>query len=86
MSRYDPRPNPRPRPEGEEELDPYYRHSVDAHILADMLRIESISNEVRELKETVKTRLDKLENWIVGIVGLTVTSLVAILASFIQHG
>lgn len=86
MSRYDPRANPRPRPEGEEELDSYYRHSVDAHILADMLRIETISNEVRELKDTVKSRLDKLENWIVGIVGLTVTSLVAILASFIQRG
>ena len=84
MTRYDPRPNPRPRIEGEEELDPYYRGNVDAHILADMLRIEAISNEVRELKETVKDRLDKLENWIVGIVGLTMTSLVAIIASFIR--
>mgnify|MGYP004250805199 CR=1 FL=1 len=51
--------------------------NIEAHIIADMLRIESITAELREFKETTKTRLDKLENWIVAIVGLTVTTLIS---------
>ena len=41
-----------------------------------MLRIESITAELREFKETTKGRLDKLESWIIAIVGLTFTTLV----------
>ena len=51
--------------------------NIEAHIIADMLRKESITAELREFKETTKTRLDKLENWIVAIVGLTVTTLIS---------
>ena len=51
--------------------------NIEAYIIADMLRIESITAELREFKETTKTRLDKLENWIVAIVGLTVTTLIS---------
>ena len=49
--------------------------NIEAHIIADMLRIESITAELREFKETTKSRLDKLESWIIAIVGLTVTTL-----------
>ena len=51
--------------------------NIEAHIIADMLRIESITAELREFKETTKGRLDKLESWIIAIVGLTVTTLIS---------
>jgi len=51
--------------------------NIEAHIIADMLRIESITAELREFKETTKSRLDKLESWIIAIVGLTVTTLIS---------
>ena len=48
---------------------------IEAHIIADMLRIESITAEIKEFKETTKERLNKLESWIIAIVGLTFTTL-----------
>ena len=51
--------------------------NLEAHIIADMLRIEGITTELREFKEDTKKRLDKLEGWIVAIVGVTVTTLIA---------
>ena len=51
--------------------------NLEAHIIADMLRIENITTELREFKEDTKTRLNKLEGWIVAIVGVTVTTLIA---------
>lgn len=51
--------------------------NIEAHIIADMLRIESITSELREFKEVTRERLNKLEGWIVAIVGITVTSLLA---------
>ena len=63
--------------EPEQELKPYVeKGNIEAHIIADMLRIESITAELREFKETTKSRLDKLESWIIAIVGLTFTTLV----------
>ena len=51
--------------------------NIEAHIIADMLRIESISSELKEFKEVTKERLNKLESWIIAIVGLTVTTLIS---------
>ena len=48
-----------------------------------MLRIESITAEIREFKEVTKHRLDKLENWIIAIVGLTFTTLVTIVVALV---
>ena len=56
---------------------------VEAHIIADMLRIESITTELREFKEDTKSRFDKLEGWIVAIVGLTITTLLATVGTLI---
>tara|TARA_A100001011_G_scaffold391698_1_gene477708 strand:+ start:5259 stop:5504 length:246 start_codon:yes stop_codon:yes gene_type:complete len=50
--------------------------NIEAHIIADMLRIESITAELREFKDVTKERLNKLESWIIAIVGLTFTTLV----------
>ena len=58
------------------QIKPYIEDgNIEAHIIADMLRIESITAEIREFKEVTKHRLDKLENWIIAIVGLTFTTL-----------
>ena len=51
--------------------------NLEAHIIADMLRIESITTELREFKEDTKKRFDKIEGWVVTIVGITVTTLIA---------
>jgi|TARA_B110000444_G_C18831669_1_gene593581 hypothetical protein len=57
--------------------------NIEAHIIADMLRIESITAELREFKEVTKDRLNKLESWIIAIVGLTFTSLVSIIIGIV---
>lgn len=57
--------------------------NLEAHIIADMLRIESITTELREFKEDTKKRFDKLEGWIVAIVGVTVTTLIATLGGIL---
>ena len=50
---------------------------LKSQVIADMLRIESITAELREFKEDTKSTLNKLEGWIVAIVGITVTTLLA---------
>ena len=57
--------------------------NLEAHILADMLRIEGITTELRDFKQSTEKRLDKLENWIVGIVGITVTTLLSVLVAIV---
>jgi len=47
------------------------------------LRIESITSELREFKVDTKQRLNKLEGWIVAIVGVTVTTLIATVGGLI---
>jgi hypothetical protein len=57
--------------------------NLEAHIIADMLRIESITTELRDFKEDTKKRLDKLEGWIIAIVGVTVSTLIATLGGIV---
>lgn len=76
---YDRADNPNRRP-GERYLQD---GNIEAHIIADMLRIESITTELREFKNDTKKRFDKLEGWIVAIVGVTITTLLATLGSII---
>jgi hypothetical protein len=68
----------------EKDIKPYVASgNIEAHIIADMLRIESITAELREFKEVTKDRLNKLESWIIAIVGLTFTSLVSIIIGIV---
>jgi hypothetical protein len=60
-------------------------NNLEAHIIADMLRIESITTEVREFKQDTKVRLNKIENWLVAIVGTTFTTMVAILVGLLLN-
>jgi len=57
--------------------------NLEAHIIADMLRIENITTELHEFKSDTKERLNKLENWIIGIVGITVTTLLSVVTAII---
>ena len=57
--------------------------NLEAHIIADMLRIEGITTELRDFKQGTEKRLDKLENWIVGIVGITVTTLLSVVVAIV---
>ena len=58
---------------------------VEAHIIADMLRIESITTELREFKEDTKHRLNKIENWLVAIVGTSFTTLLALVVGLLVN-
>jgi hypothetical protein len=58
-------------------------NNLEAHIIADMLRIESITAELREFKQDTKARLNKIEGWVIAIVGTTVTTLIATVASLV---
>jgi hypothetical protein len=59
--------------------------NLEAHIIADMLRIENITTELRDFKQGTEKRLDKLENWIVGIVGITVTTLLSVVVAIVVN-
>lgn len=59
--------------------------NLEAHIIADMLRIENITTELREFKDDTKQRLNKLEGWIVAIVGVTVTTLLATIGGLVMR-
>jgi hypothetical protein len=57
--------------------------NLEAHIIADMLRIENITTELREFKLDTKERLNKLEGWIIGIVGITITTLLSVITTIV---
>jgi hypothetical protein len=57
--------------------------NLEAHIIADMLRIENITTELKEFKTDTKDRLNKLENWIIGIVGITITTLLSVVTAIV---
>ena len=70
--------------EPEQELKPYVeKGNIEAHIIADMLRIESITTELREFKNDTKSRLDKIENWLIAIVGTSFTTLIALVVGLL---
>lgn len=52
---------PEPKP-GEASAQQYVANSnIDAHLIADMLRIESISNEVKAVARLVETQAEKAD-------------------------
>lgn len=76
-----------------EHLDnPYLKNpdAIEAHILADMLRIEQITTELREFKNgtnanfaDLKESIKELRAWIIAIVGFAGTTLVTVLIAMI---
>ena len=77
---------PKPEHKLEQQKQVYAdSNNLEAHIIADMLRIESITTELREFKEDTKHRLNKMENWLVAIVGTSFTTLIAIVVSLLVN-
>ena len=77
---------PKPEKRLEQQKQVYAEtNNLEAHIIADMLRIESITTELREFKEDTKHRLNKIENWRVAIVGTSFTTLIAIVVSLLVN-
>ena len=40
---------------------------LKTQVIADMLRIEQVTSEIKEFKLEVKAHFSKIENWLVGI-------------------
>tara|TARA_E500000331_G_C16595703_1_gene429373 strand:- start:220 stop:474 length:255 start_codon:yes stop_codon:yes gene_type:complete len=77
---------PKPEKRLEQQKQVYAEtNNLEAHIIADMLRIESITTELREFKEDTKHRLNKIENWLVAIVGTSFTTLIAIVVGLLVN-
>lgn len=74
-----------PKPKKEAKSVYSRNGSIEAHIIADMLRIENITTELREFKADTKSRLDKIENWLIGLVGVGVTTLITVLTGMIIY-
>jgi len=56
---------------------------VTTQILTDMLRIDQLSQEVKDLKLEVKSRFDKVEAWLIGILGGVFTTLIALVVALL---
>ena len=78
---------PKPEQKMEQQNRQVYAESnnLEAHIIADMLRIESITTELREFKEDTKQRLNKIENWLVAIVGASLSTLLAVMVGLLVN-
>ena len=50
---------------------------IDAHATNVLLRLDMLIDELREFKQESKQRMNKFETWIVGIVAVTITTLLA---------
>jgi hypothetical protein len=50
---------------------------IDAHATNVLLRLDMLIDELREFKQDSKQRMNKFETWIVGIVAVTITTLLA---------
>ena len=69
------------------EQEPKYIEggNFEVHIIADMLRIENITTELREFKEDSKARFNQSEGWIVAIVSFTATTLLSTIGGLIMR-
>jgi len=63
--------------------DPYA--NIETRIIADMLQIEHLTYEVREFKTETRKSLDKLEKWIIGIVCISISTLLAATGALTMH-
>ena len=60
----------------------YTEHSrIDAHATNLMLRLDMLVEELREFKQDSKARMNKFETWMVGIVAIALTTLLATVGS-----
>jgi hypothetical protein len=58
---------------------------LDAHATNVLLRLDILVDELREFKQDSKQRMNKFETWIVGIVAVTITTLLATTGSLLMR-
>ena len=58
---------------------------IDAHATNVLLRLDMLIDELREFKQDSKQRMNKFETWIVGIVAVTITTLLATTGSLLMR-
>lgn len=83
------------QPQEQPSTESYLDHgNLEAHIIADMLRIEQITNELKEFKESTNRemkdlkdntnkRFDKVEGWIIKGLGVGLATLIAVLFNIV---
>lgn len=75
------------RPEKQADIETLYAEQsrLDAHATNVMLRLDMLIDEVREFKQDSKQRMNKFETWIVGLVAITITTLLASVGALVNH-
>lgn len=58
---------------------------LDAHATNVLLRLDMLIDELREFKQDSKQRMNKFETWIVGMVAITLTSLLATVGGLLMR-
>ena len=58
---------------------------LDAHATNVLLRLDILVDELREFKQDSKQRMNKFETWIVGMVAITITSLLATVGGLLMR-
>ena len=75
------------KPEKQADIETLYAEQsrLDAHATNVLLRLDMLIDELREFKQDSKQRMNKFETWIVGIVAVTITTLLATTGSLLMR-
>jgi hypothetical protein len=67
------------KPEKQADIETLWAEQtrMDAHATNVLLRLDMLIDELREFKQDSKQRMNKFETWIVGMVAVTITTLLA---------
>ena len=73
------------KPEKQADIETLWAEQsrLDAHATNVLLRLDMLIDELREFKQDSKQRMNKFETWIVGIVAVTITTLLATTGSLL---
>ena len=75
------------KPEKQADIETLYavQSRLDAHATNVMLRLDMLIDELREFKQDSKERMNKFETWVVGLVAITITTLLASVGALVNH-
>ena len=75
------------KPEKQADIETLWAEQtrMDAHATNVLLRLDMLIDELREFKQDSKQRMNKFETWIVGIVAVTITTLLATTGSLLMR-
>lgn len=75
------------KPEKQADIETLWveQSRLDAHATNVLLRLDMLIDELREFKKDSKDRMNKFETWIVGMVAITLTSLLATVGGLLMR-